>query len=221
MKISFKSKKILSNDLFLEKAVNELLKKYKCHTVLLYGSRARGDATEKSDYDLMGIRQSGKKIRLAEKREGKYLDIFIFPESELKKVGEEHLYMKKSRLLFQQGTFGSKFIRQLQKAEKKRFRPLPIDELQTRRVWAHKMLERIAVGDIEANYRRSWLHQALLSDYFALRKKRYGGSKESFALLKKNDPLTYRLFDKVLKKPEDLVLLKKLVERVTKLRLNT
>lgn len=210
-----KSKKFISDDLFLEDAVNELLKKFKCHTVLLYGSRARGDATEKSDYDLMGVRKTGKKFRLAEKREGKYLDVFIFPEKQLAKVGDEHLYMKGAKVLFEEGNFGSEFLGKLKAFSKKPFQFLPEDEIQARRVWAHKMLERIAVGDIEANYRRSWLHEALLSDYFALRKKRYNGSKESFAWLKKNDLVTYKLFEKVLKNPTDWELLKKLVETVT------
>lgn len=221
MKIKTKLKKFSADDLFLELSVNELLEKYKCHTVLVYGSRARGDATETSDYDLMGVRKAGQKVRLAEKRNGKYLDVFIFPEKELKKVGEEHLYMKEAKILFEQGTFGSQFVRKLKNAAKKLFQSLPDDEIQTRRVWSHKMLERIAVGDIEANYRRSWLHEALLSDYFALRKKRYEGSKASFAWLKKNDLSTYKLFERVLKQPTDLKLLKKLVERVTELRLDT
>lgn len=216
-----KSEIFTSDDPFLHHAVNELLQKYRCHTVLLYGSHARGDATEKSDYDLMGIRKSGKKFRLAEKRKGAYLDLFIFPEKDLKKVGEEHLYMKEAKVLFETGNFGSQFLRKLKAVAKKPITALPPDEIQTRRVWAHKMFERITVGDIEGNYRRSWLHEALLSDYFEIRKKRFSGSKESFAWLKKNDLTTYKLFENVLKKPTDLKLLKKLVERVTKLRMPT
>ena len=214
MKTTVKTKKFLADDLFLEEAVNELLIKYKCHTVLLYGSRARGDATEQSDYDLMGVRKIGRTVRIAEKRNGKYLDVFIFPEKELKNVGEEHLYMKEAKVLFEQGTFGTKFIRELKVVSKKPFRSLSEDEVQARRVWAYKMLERIAVGDIEANYRRSWLHEALLSDYFAFRKKRYEGSKASFAWLKKYDVVTYKIFEKALAKPTDLKFLKKLVDRV-------
>ncbi|MBO9666125.1 MAG: nucleotidyltransferase domain-containing protein [Bdellovibrio sp.] len=221
MKSSKKSKRYFNDDSFLEEAVNELLNKYKCHTVLLYGSHARGDATDKSDYDLLGVRKSGKNVRLAEKRNGTFLDVFISPEKDLKKIGEEHLYMKEAKVLVESGNFGSQFIRKLKTVAKKPYQPLPPDEIQTRRVWAHKMLERIEVGDIEANYRRSWLHEALLADYFALRKKRYGGSKESFAWLKKNDLPTYKLFENVLKKPTDLKLLKKLVERVTELKLSS
>lgn len=215
MKSKSKSAPFTNEDSFLEKSVNELLTKYKCHTVLLYGSRARGDATEKSDYDLMGVRKTGKPVRLAEKRNGNYLDVFIFPEKSLKKIGEEHLYMKEAKVLVQESTYGSQLVRKIKAAARKPVQRLPEDEIQTRRVWAHKMLERIEVGDIEANYRRSWLHEALLADYFALRHKRYDGSKESFTWLKKNDPATYKLFESVLKKPTDLKLLKKLVVRVT------
>lgn len=220
MKSKSKNETFVNKDVFLQNAVNELLTKYKCHTVILYGSRARGDATEKSDYDLMGVKKSGKKFRLAEKRNGSYLDLFIFSEKELAKVGEEHLYMKEGKVLFEYDNFGSQFLRKLKVVAKKPLRPLPSDEIKARRVWAHKMLERIAVGDIEANYRRSWLHEALLPDYFTLRKKRYSGSKASFAWLKRNDLVTYNLFERVLKSPTDLDLLKNLVERVTNLRLH-
>lgn len=204
-----------NEDSFLQAAVNELLKKYRCHTVLLYGSRARGDATEKSDYDLMGVRKVGKKVRLAEKRIGKYLDVFIYSEKDLKKVGEEHLYMNQAQVLIERDNFGSKFLKKLKSVAKKPYQSLPADEIKARCVWAYKMLERIEVGDIEANYRRSWLQEALLVDYFAIRKKRFSGSKESFAWLKLNDLQTYKIFEKVLQSPTDLRLLKKLVECVT------
>ena len=208
-----------SEDTFLQEAVNELIHKYKCHTVLLYGSRARGDATEKSDYDLMGVRKSGKKFRIGEKRDGKYLDIFVFSEKSLKKPGEEHLYMKDAKLLFDIDGYGSRFLRKLKILAKRPFRSLPDDEIQALGVWAYKMLERISIGDVEANYRRSWLQEQLLVDYFIIRKKRYTGSKASFAWLKKNDLGTYKLFEKVLMKPTDIKLLTKLVERVTELKL--
>lgn len=210
-----KEKIFSHSDPFLEAAVNELIQKYKCHTVVLYGSRARGDETPKSDYDLMGVRKSGKKFRFAEKRDGKYLDVFIYLEKDLKKVDESHLYMKHAIVLFERNNYGTQFLKKLGQALKKKYKPLPADELQTKKVWAYKMLERIEVGDIEAKYRRSWLHEALLYDYFYLRKERFWGSKQSFDWLKKNDSDTYTLFGQVLDNPQDLKVLRQLVDRVT------
>ncbi|MBL7543946.1 MAG: nucleotidyltransferase domain-containing protein [Bdellovibrionaceae bacterium] len=51
----------LLRDPFLNQLTQELTDKHKCHTVILYGSHARGDATLHSDYDLMGVRKSGGK----------------------------------------------------------------------------------------------------------------------------------------------------------------
>lgn len=203
----------------LAELVQELIKKHKCHTVILYGSHARGDATPQSDYDLMGVKKSGKKYRVAEKRDGIYLDIFVYPEKDLKKVGENYLYMNGAKVLYERGTFGTRFIKKLKTAINRKYQPLPLDEIKVRQVWLHKMFDRISQGDIEGNYRRSWLHDALLYEYFNIRKKRYWGSKKSFAWLIKNDPTTYRLFDRVLKNPLNLDLLKKLVERVSLLKM--
>ena len=204
---------------FLSKLTEELIEKHKCHTVILYGSHARGDATPQSDYDLMGVRKSGEKYRVAEKRDGIYLDIFVYPEKDLKKVGVDFLYMNGAKVLYQQGKFGTHFLKKLKSATNKKHKPLPAYEIKVRQVWLHKMFDRIAQGDIEGNYRRSWLHEALLYEYFNIRKKQYWGSKKSFAWLIKNDPTTYRLFDRVLNNPLNLKLLKKLVERVSLLKI--
>ena len=204
----------------LEQIVNELIEKFKCHTVLLYGSHARGDATSKSDYDVMGVRKSGPQFRLAEKRNGIYLDLVIFTEEDLKRVGENHLYLKGAKVLFQKQKFGDRFLRKLEVALRKPYKAQSPDEIHPRGVFAHKMFERVEEGDVEGNYRRSWLQEALLIEYFELRKKRYWGSKESFAWLKENDRRTYNLFDKSLESPKDLKALRRLVERVTNLKLN-
>jgi hypothetical protein len=215
MGVFLKNKLPQFDDPLLTKLVGELIKKQKCHTVILYGSRARGDATPQSDYDLMGVRRSGNKFRIAEKRQGLYSDIFVYPEKDLKKVGEDYLYMNGGKVLYQKGNFGTTFLEKLKSASKRKYKPLPSDEIQTRKVWLHKMFDRIALGDIEGNYRRSWLHEALLADYFHIRKKRYLGSKQSFAWLKKHDPETYSLFDEVLQNPLHLSRLKALVEKVS------
>jgi hypothetical protein len=166
----------------------------------------------------MGVKKIGKKYRVAEKRNGFYLDIFIYPEKELRKVGEEYFYMEGAKVLYEKEKFGTAFLKKLKTATRKKYKPLPPDEIQVRRIWLHKMFDRIAQGDIEGNYRRSWLQEALLFEYFNIRKERYWGSKKSFDWLKANDPKIYRLFEQVLKNPLKLNLLKKLVEQVSELK---
>ena len=200
----------------LDKLTSELVTKHKCHTVILYGSHAQGTATPESDYDLMGVRKSGTKYRIARKENGIYVDMFVYPEKMLLKLGEEHLHIRKGKILFQKARFGTRLLAKLEKAARKPAKRLPKDEIAVRKVWAHKMWERAHKGDIEGNYRRAWLQMSLLEDYFLLRGKRFSGSKASFAWLKKNDARTLKLFDKVLKRPTDMKALKDLVIRVTK-----
>ncbi len=203
-------------NLILNKLTSELVTKHKCHTVILYGSHAQGTATRESDYDLMGVRKSGTKYRIARKENGIYIDMFVYPEKMLQKVGEKHLYMRRGKVLFQRTCFGTRFLDKLEKVARKPATRLPKDEIAVRKVWAHKMWERAQKGDVEGNYRRSWLQMSLLEDYFLLRGKRYSGSKASFAWLKDNDTRTFKLFDKVLKHPTDMKALKDLAVRVTK-----
>ena len=122
--------------------------------------------------------------------------------------------MRDAIVLFEAGTFGTTFVRKLHRALRKIYTPLPDDEIQARRVWVYKMLERIQVGDVEAHYRRSWLHQALLIDYFEIRGQRYWGPKEALAHLKRFDPTTFRLFKNALEDPTDLKVLRRLVAKV-------
>ena len=48
-----------SRDPVLQQIIDELRATHGCHTFILYGSRARGDFTPSSDYDILGIRPSG------------------------------------------------------------------------------------------------------------------------------------------------------------------
>jgi hypothetical protein len=204
----------MNRDPVLQKVVEVLTKKYRCHTVLLYGSRARGTATPASDYDVMGVRRTGKKVRIASRSKGVYLDIFVFSEKDLQSLGESHLYMSGAQILFQRGDYGIRFQRRLARAARRPPPRRPPDEINMMRVWAKKMLERSRGGDIEGNYRRSWLQMALLEDYFVLRQKRFEGSKAAFAWLKAHDPKGYRLFDRALASPSDDASLERLVDHV-------
>lgn len=60
------------------------------------------------------------------------------------------------------------------------------------------MLERIARGDVTANYRRVSFLAELLDDYFKLRTLWYLGPKESLAWLEAHDERAYRAFEEAL-----------------------
>lgn len=191
-------------DSILAHIVKRLRTKYDCHTIILYGSRARGDATQTSDYDVMGVCKSGDAHRLVTTYRKAYLDIFVFPEKSLKKLTEDHLYMRNAVILYQEGTYGTRFIKRLNTVWKAPHLPRSLEARHLERVWSTKMLERSKVNDIEGHYRRTWLLMSLLEMYFTLRKKRYLGSKGSFQWLATHDPQALELFDKALAIPTDL-----------------
>ena len=185
----------MNDDPLIGQIAEELRTRYDCHTVILYGSRARGEEQPSSDYDLLGIRAGGQKIRDARRWNGAYLDLFIYPEELISRPDETMLQWLGGVVLFQKDQVGDTLLARLEHMYSAGPAPLPEDERETRRVWAGKMLERAREDDIEAKYRRAWLLTALLEDYFQLRDRWYLGPKKSFQWLKEHDPATYTAFD--------------------------
>lgn len=182
-------------DPLLDQIVADMRAGYGCHTVILYGSRARGEQRPGSDYDLLGVRPSGERIRDARLWNGVYLDLFIEPEAAISQPDETMLQCLGGLVLCQHGAIGDTFLAALDALFRAGPRPLPPDELEARRVWAGKMLARARQGDAEANYRRAWLLTALLEDYFQLRGQWYLGPKQSLRWLREHDPAAYAAFD--------------------------
>ena len=187
------------DDPLIHQIADELRDRHGCHTVILYGSRARGDQRPGSDYDLLGIRAGGERMRDARLWNGAYLDLFIYPEQLIAQPDETMLQWLGGVVLFQQGQIGDTLLARLDAIFRAGPAPLPADERQTRRVWAGKMLDRAREGDIEANYRRAWLLTALLEDYFQLRDQWYLGPKRSLIWLREHDSAAYAAFDAALR----------------------
>lgn len=197
-----------------EFALREMIEKHGCHTVILYGSRARGDWTEESDLDIVGIRKTGEKYRDARVFEGVFLDAFVYSEAEVIGHESEHLSLRGGKILVENEGMGSSLLNALDEIFSRGPKPLPLDEIQVRRVWIEKMLARISRGDIEGNFRRVWLQFDLLENYFAFRKLWYLGPKESFRWLSKNDPETLSAYEAVLRPNSTLAELTRLAELV-------
>lgn len=173
-----------------------LVARHGCHTVLLYGSRARGDASEESDWDLLGVRTEGPVVRDAWRTEHGWLDAFVYPEAELlaEPLSMSFFRLEGARVLVQREGFGDALIRKVEARLANPPEPLPDDEIAARRQWAEKMLERARVGDAEGNFRRAWLLTQLLEDHFVCAQRWYRGPKAAIASLRRDEPELYRRY---------------------------
>lgn len=206
---------MLDTDTKLQKIAADLQAKFGCHTLILYGSRARGEATETSDYDLIALRDSGEMERDARIFEGSYLDVWIYPESKTQVVDESLLQILRGKVLFQKEKMGDELLAKVEEIYKAGPKPLPAWDIQLRRAWVAKMLDRANASDIEADYRRHWLLFDLLENYFHLRNRWYLGPKESFKLLKKESPDAYEVFQQSLRPNASFEAIEKLARLVT------
>ncbi|QDL11055.1 nucleotidyltransferase domain-containing protein [Brasilonema octagenarum UFV-E1] len=204
----------LKDDHYLGALVDELCHVHNCHTVILYGSRAKGTHTAESDYDLFAVRETGESLHDARLWNNYYLDIFIYNEKDVIIVDSSFLRILGGVVLRECEGFGQRLLKRMDELFATGPAALSASEIQLRRTWFSKMLKRISQGNIEADYRRVWLLYALLEDYFALRQKWYLGSKESWNWLKIHDPQTYVAFEVALKSGACFSTIESLVEKV-------
>lgn len=205
---------IKKDDLLLNVIKDDITKKYKCHTIILYGSRARNKATPISDYDIIAIREKGDLERDCRWFEGFYLDIFVYAEDAIKNPDASLIRIKDGIVLCQKNNMGDELLDKIKIIFKAGPPITPTWEKHEINTWAKKMLDRAKQNDIEGNFRRHWLLYDLLECYFKLRDKWYLGPKESFQWLKENDRSTYMAFDKALKPEADFNAIEKLIHFV-------
>ncbi len=202
-------------DNVLQSIIKELKMTYHCHTIILYGSRARGDFSKTSDYDIAGITTSGDKKWIArfDEEHQVFHDIFIFPEIELTPPLASHLHMADGIVLCDYQDFGKKLLEMLRHMASHP-ESLSVDEITSRKVWYRKMLARAEGQDIEGKYRHIWIIFAILEDYFSFKQLRYQGPKKAFQYLAQYDPKTLALFDNALSNTQNTMHLKILIEDI-------
>jgi len=181
----------MRTDPILNQVCKELVAVQAVHTILLYGSRADGSAGADSDYDVAAFGPIDKSFRVARLIDAVYLDGFVYPEALLLEPTEEYLKLRGSHVVLQRGAEAEDFLSKPEEIFRRGPEPLPSDEIEARKVWAHKMAARMQRADLEGNYRRAWLLTALLEDYFHLRGLWYQGPKKSLRLLEQFDAPTY------------------------------
>ena len=194
------------------KDIIEELKTHGVHTIILYGSRARGDFTSSSDIDMLGFRDEGEEERIARWDEAYrcYLDIFIEP---VQAFNDAYLRLFGGKILLDKDDFGKQLLAEVNRVMQKPFQ-LSKNEWQSRVIWYKKMIERAKKQDIEGLYRHQWVLHTLIEDFFAFRGMHYLGPKQGFQYLKKHHPEIYLTYEKALLSPNHVEILKALVDMI-------
>ena len=196
--------------------VEELMRVHGAHTVLLYGSRARGDDTPESDVDVTVFADVPEVIRDARVWRELMLDVFVQPTESAGRAEIEQLKLVGARVLLDARGLGAPLLLRLEALEKAGPAPLAETEARMRCVWARKMMMRVGRGDLEANYRRVWLLYQLLEDHFALAGRWYRGPKQAFVELEREAPSLHAAFARALAPGAPHLALVELVDQVVR-----
>ena len=189
----------LQSDPVLDRLVSPLEREEGCSTIILYGSRARGDAGPDSDYDLICFRdREGPLARETGVRDGALLDVFIYPTGRLAEPGVDMLHVRGGRALRDRDGRGAAFLVRLDEVFAAGPEPLPADEIEARSNWAWKMLDRAARSDVEGHFRRAWLLTTQLENFFLLRNEWYLGPKVALGVLKADHSAVYAVLERAL-----------------------
>jgi hypothetical protein len=184
-------------DRLLSRVVADLQERYSPHTIILYGSRARGDCTPSSDIDVVCFVEGTTTIQDARDFEGFYLDAWIYGSDAISASTDDLLRLGDGYCLYDAEGRGAVFLQELQQRIQKGPKQLSVSEIQHTKQWVKKMLHRAKNSDIESLYRRYWLAVDLLQIYFDLRGIWYFGPKKSLVWLKEHDSMGYQLFSQV------------------------
>jgi hypothetical protein len=168
-----------------------------CHTVILYGSWARGQATASSDLDLLCVRRDGPNGRDARILDGVYVDAFIYSEASLATPEPGLLRVLGGWVLCEADGYGTALLSRLQSLFLRGPEPLADDVRQAMLLWSSKMLDRFrGLRGLEPSYWRMQLFTQALEDYFALRGSWFPGPKAAFVWLHQHDAPAHQQFER-------------------------
>jgi predicted nucleotidyltransferase len=104
------------------------MEEHRCHTAVIYGSWARGDATPASDVDLLFVRETGATVRDARVVGGVYLDAFVYPESALDTLDPSFLRILDGVVLRERDGVGSELLARVGEMHHRGPPPMPDDQ---------------------------------------------------------------------------------------------
>jgi predicted nucleotidyltransferase len=193
-----------------------IARRYGCHAVLLYGSRARGDHEADSDHDLFALREAGPSMHEVFTWRGAAIDVFV--ESDAAVAGEPApalLRLHGAVALRDAHGRGAALLRRIATAHAKPPAATDATEVATLRAWADKMLTRLDDPDpVLAGLRRAELLTQLLEIRHGLVGRRWSGFKEGVAWARSHDRAVYDAYRDALAPGATRTELQRLVELV-------
>lgn len=201
-------------DDILDLAKQELIEKYAPHTIILYGSHARNEATETSDIDMACFCDRPDELKDARLFHGTFLDVWVYPTASLNSIPKEALRFGDGKVIYDTQGLGIEYLAKVKQILAEGKPPMSDADREHLQKWVMKMFERAHYNDLDGNYRRTWLQHDLLEIYFDIRGLWFLGSKKSFNYLKQCDPFVLNLFEQTFREPLNLDVLTSLARKV-------
>jgi hypothetical protein len=192
-------------ELDLDLLADELCAKHRAHTVILYGSRARGVPRSSSDIDVFVLRDDGPATSDHRRWCGLWLDAWIYPARDAEAPEEALLRLVGGRVLRQRDGLGDALLARVQAMRDAGPPALTAERSALCVTWLLKTAARVreaSPDDLEAMLRRAALLNEALESYFVLRARWYPGPRAALALLTEEDPATHACFAAALRDPQ-------------------
>lgn len=187
---------------------------YKCHTMILYGSRATNKYNQYSDYDILALSDSITELTRDNRIiKSIFLDAWIYPSNMILNPDKNLVRIRNGKIICEQNGLGTTVLNLANKLFLGGPDKINKWEKIAKKNWAIRMLKRIEHHDVEGYFRLHWLLYELLENYFQVRDLWYLGPKKSFDWLASNDRNVFIQFSKTLKTPV-VEQIKRLVEDV-------
>lgn len=182
---------------FVNELKKHLINKYKCDSIIMYGSYARGDFTKESDVDILCLSKDEKVINDTSIFRGKQLDVWLKDlNSEL--IPQELIQIRDGIVIHDLTSNGTRLLEAVKECFEEGPPKKSLNEKRFLIDWMNKMYIRSIKNDIEGTYRYYWLVKDVLEIYFELKDRWYEGPKKSLKWLEKNDKEVFDLYKKVL-----------------------
>ncbi|MBS4537130.1 nucleotidyltransferase domain-containing protein [Clostridium sp. D2Q-11] len=183
---------------YIEEVKKYLINKYKVHTIVLYGSYAKGNFTDESDIDILCFYEGYEKLHDSSIIMDKQLDAWIYPITQSRKA-RDYIHIHGGQLILDNRYIGERLLNDIEEEYNKGPKIKTDEEKEHLRNWLNKMNERTKKRDIEGNFRYHWMLKDSIEIYFNIKDMWYLGPKESLKWLYFNDEKGYDLFSKALK----------------------